>query len=352
MIVRENLVQARKHKKFSQRKLGELVGVSGGIIGLYEKGTRSPRPKVMQKLAKALDVDVNWLESKEDPDQHNKYKVQLDSVMELVGFLDKPHNERKVLSSYARLNLALTELRRVMEDKADDDGDDMSDEKELEALRRIELFARSCCDCFADLQKVNPREYAYIRERFAMWQQEKQKFDDLLTEYLQLNPKGKKIIVNTAMALAMTPEYQKSKFELDRPEEFELKSVGRHFRRVREDKGLSLQEVAGRSGLNEGDIRLIEQGDRLASDKEMCWLSYALDMRLTDLLPFSAADAVELDKCYDVFEKALGREDSDWTEETRKVFLGAFMKIFEGKVQAVLAAINIKDINRRAEAVM
>lgn len=335
MLMCEHLLQARKSKKLSQRALGKLVGVSGTVIGLYENGIRSPKADTLQRMAEILEVDAEWLASKGDAGPQGEEQRQLNSIMELVGLLEKPGTESRFLSSYARLNFALTELKRAVEERQDD----VSGDCELESLRRIEMFAIACCNYFDDMQGRCPGGYAEVKERFGVWQREKQKFDGLLAEYLKLNPKGRKIIVHTATALAATPEYQRDMGEIAGAD-FDLKSAGRYFQHVREDAGLSLAAVGEQSGLSDGDIRLIEQGRRVPAAGEICRISYALGLRLTDFLPFAAEDAVLVNKMYDVLQGFLNQDDI--AEASKQIVLNAHMQQLEKMAEKALLEINVR----------
>lgn len=52
---------ARKRKKLSQSELGQRVNVSHATINRYERGINEPSFDMVQKLADALDVSVEFL---------------------------------------------------------------------------------------------------------------------------------------------------------------------------------------------------------------------------------------------------------------------------------------------------
>ncbi len=54
------LKEIRKEKGFTQKELGELVGISEVMIGQYERGVRTPKIEMRKKLANALDVKLNY----------------------------------------------------------------------------------------------------------------------------------------------------------------------------------------------------------------------------------------------------------------------------------------------------
>lgn len=363
MIVGENLLQARKLKKLSQRELGDLVGVSGAIIGLYEKGVRSPRPATLQQLAKILDVDKAWLETGDDPDRMNQYKIQFDSIMELVNLMQQSEKERRFLNNYARLTWALTELNRALQDQRKLGAGEVSEKGELDALRRIEIFAKSCCDYFTDLQSAYPDGASEVRKRFNDWQKEKQKFDSLLIEYNKLNANGRKIIVNTMTALAATPEYQISveqrksaecqtgtgqqeSVELDAIDTFKWASLCHKLKQLREEKHLSQQEVAESCGLQEGRIQEIETAYSSPKPDELCCIADALEVRITELLPFSEEEEAGISRLYKERQKWLDECKNKVDEATSEMVLGSTMSLLEEYVTSVAARI------RGREAIM
>jgi transcriptional regulator with XRE-family HTH domain len=61
----KRLQALRKEKDWSQPELGKKVGTSGAIIGRYERAEITPSIEVARKLAKALDVTLDYLLSEE-----------------------------------------------------------------------------------------------------------------------------------------------------------------------------------------------------------------------------------------------------------------------------------------------
>lgn len=51
----------RKEKKLSQAELGKLSGISGDIIGKYERDEMKPAIDTAKKLADALSVSLDYL---------------------------------------------------------------------------------------------------------------------------------------------------------------------------------------------------------------------------------------------------------------------------------------------------
>jgi transcriptional regulator with XRE-family HTH domain len=57
------LVRLRRARRLTQDALGELVGLSRPALIAYEKGSRTPGPTILYRLAEALGVDVLKLTS-------------------------------------------------------------------------------------------------------------------------------------------------------------------------------------------------------------------------------------------------------------------------------------------------
>jgi transcriptional regulator with XRE-family HTH domain len=60
----ENMMLIRKKKSISQADLGKLIGTSGDVIGRYERGDIKPSIEVVQKIADALEVSIDYLVGK------------------------------------------------------------------------------------------------------------------------------------------------------------------------------------------------------------------------------------------------------------------------------------------------
>ena len=54
MTTGEKIREARKRVNLTQKQLGELIGVSGAMIGQYETGIRNPKTETLKKLTKIL----------------------------------------------------------------------------------------------------------------------------------------------------------------------------------------------------------------------------------------------------------------------------------------------------------
>jgi len=61
MTFGEKITLVRKQKQLSQAELGKLSGVSGDIVGKYERDEMKPSIETARKLAEALDVSLDYL---------------------------------------------------------------------------------------------------------------------------------------------------------------------------------------------------------------------------------------------------------------------------------------------------
>ncbi len=58
MTTGENIKRIRKEKGLTQKKLGELCGISESNIRKYENGKQNPKIETIEKIANALNVQI------------------------------------------------------------------------------------------------------------------------------------------------------------------------------------------------------------------------------------------------------------------------------------------------------
>lgn len=61
MSIGQNLKKLRKERKLSQKELAEIAGITERTIYNYEKEKQVPKPRVINKLAVALNVTTDSL---------------------------------------------------------------------------------------------------------------------------------------------------------------------------------------------------------------------------------------------------------------------------------------------------
>lgn len=92
MTFGEKLAYCRKQKKVSQQELGKLSGISGDIIGKYERDEMKPSIETAKKLADALEVSLDYLVG--DAELKVLDKKTLQRIQEIEKL---PEDERKVI---------------------------------------------------------------------------------------------------------------------------------------------------------------------------------------------------------------------------------------------------------------
>lgn len=95
----DRLKEARKQKKISQEKLGEMLNVSQSAISSYESGARKPDIDFLPQIAQALDVSVSYLlEMDEKTDKNPKTSAQIkmltDNIVNATPYLTLEDMER------------------------------------------------------------------------------------------------------------------------------------------------------------------------------------------------------------------------------------------------------------------
>lgn len=61
MEISDRINELKTLKKYSQKDLAKIAGVSNTAIGTYEKGTVTPPTHVLVNIAKACNVSMDWL---------------------------------------------------------------------------------------------------------------------------------------------------------------------------------------------------------------------------------------------------------------------------------------------------
>lgn len=64
MELGQNIMLIRKKKNLSQAELGKIIGTSGDVIGRYERNDIKPSIEVVEKIAEALEVSLDYLVGK------------------------------------------------------------------------------------------------------------------------------------------------------------------------------------------------------------------------------------------------------------------------------------------------
>lgn len=101
MTIGERIRATRKDHHMTQKQLGEKCGMADSAIRKYESSTLTPKIETLQRIASALEVDINWLmngQTLEQRDQAMKdYVARRFTEVEL---------EQRLRDSYDALNIA------------------------------------------------------------------------------------------------------------------------------------------------------------------------------------------------------------------------------------------------------
>ena len=54
--------ETRKKQHLSMEQLGQKMGISGSLVGRYERNEEHPKPDTIRRFSDALGVDAKWLE--------------------------------------------------------------------------------------------------------------------------------------------------------------------------------------------------------------------------------------------------------------------------------------------------
>ena len=53
----------RKRQKITLEEIGQKMGMSGSLVGRYERGEENPKTSTIKRFAEALNVSARWLET-------------------------------------------------------------------------------------------------------------------------------------------------------------------------------------------------------------------------------------------------------------------------------------------------
>lgn len=89
------LKELRKEKGLTQKELGAAIGISEVMIGQYERGVRTPKIEMREKIANAFGVTLNYFLS--DSDYTNEVLAQI-----IDAGIDKLELENQIFISYLK----------------------------------------------------------------------------------------------------------------------------------------------------------------------------------------------------------------------------------------------------------
>lgn len=86
MTFGERLTLVRKRKTLSQAEVGGRIGINGDAYGRYERGEVRPTIEMAVKIAKALEVSLDYLTGSTDMELD---KATLDRIQEVTKLSEK-----------------------------------------------------------------------------------------------------------------------------------------------------------------------------------------------------------------------------------------------------------------------
>lgn len=84
----KRLFEIRTEKKMTREKLGKLIQTSGAIIGKYERDERTPSVEIARKIAKVLEVSLDFLVGNID------YRLDMDILNKIQRIQRLPENDK------------------------------------------------------------------------------------------------------------------------------------------------------------------------------------------------------------------------------------------------------------------
>ena len=111
----ERITQARKSRRLSQANFAERLGVTRTACSHWETGRAKPSTKHIEKIAKLLGIDANWLITdvkgkRQHAGQQAAYNLAHEGRASYVESFDK--ETQKVAANYFSLSIGQRKLVR------------------------------------------------------------------------------------------------------------------------------------------------------------------------------------------------------------------------------------------------
>ena len=101
----QRITKARSSLGWSQAELAQASGIAAAQISRYEQGRSHPRPEAIGKLAKALNVQFEWLLTGEGPMDANLPVQEMSAPKDwVIESIDLPDESRQKLERLAQLS--------------------------------------------------------------------------------------------------------------------------------------------------------------------------------------------------------------------------------------------------------
>lgn len=112
----EKLKQARKNLGWSQDDLGQKVGIHGRHVGKYENGRAMPNAETIIRIAKILDVSIDYLlldDVKEDA-MSSAIMHNSDLMRKFEAVVKMDDNDKNVITSLIDAYIKKQQIESVM----------------------------------------------------------------------------------------------------------------------------------------------------------------------------------------------------------------------------------------------
>ena len=98
-ILANNIKENRRRYGFSQDKLAELAGISSQYLATVETCRKFPTPEVLDRLAKALNIETHELFTFASTPQKELEKLRQDIIGEVVTTIKQSFAEERKLKN-------------------------------------------------------------------------------------------------------------------------------------------------------------------------------------------------------------------------------------------------------------
>ena len=109
MNLGDNMMILRKKKSLSQAALGKMIGISGDVIGRYERGDITPSIDVVTKIADALDISIDYLIGRTNSQLDSEALKRLEIISEI------PEQNRRFILDMLDMALRDFKTKQVFE---------------------------------------------------------------------------------------------------------------------------------------------------------------------------------------------------------------------------------------------
>lgn len=84
MTLGEKIRKARINKGLTQSRLAQILGISNSTLNKYENNTLRPNVYILEKIAKVLDIPIQYFFENETPNFSNVKEVEM-VILPILG---------------------------------------------------------------------------------------------------------------------------------------------------------------------------------------------------------------------------------------------------------------------------